>query len=139
MRASIMQRAVSTVALVLVGWQIGSLVGSDASQPRNAVLGIVIGGIAGFLLAPLVVAGPYEALRRQVGRMPPGDLLFAIVGLVLGLVVAALLSYPLSLLPWRLGHILPAIGAALFGYLGIAFMLMRRRELTQWVQGRLGD
>src|SRR6202011_3777221 len=96
--------------VALAGWQIGSLVGEGAGhQPRNAMLGIAVGAITGIVLAPLIVAKPYYALRRLIGSMPPGDLLYSIIGLILGLVVAALIAYPLSFLPWWFGHVLPAI------------------------------
>lgn len=138
MNASIVHRLVGTAAIMLVGWQAGSLVGDGSAQPRNAVIGIILGGIAGFLAAPIIVSRPYGALHRAIRRMPPGDLLYSIVGLLLGLVVAALLSYPLSFLPWWLGHVLPAVAAILCGYLGITLLLMRHRELTSAIQSRFG-
>ena len=38
------------------------------------------------------------------------------------LLVAALLSYPLSFLPWWLGHVLPAFAAVLGAYFGVTFI-----------------
>src|SRR5437868_9137133 len=111
MYASIVYRAIGTIALMLVGWQVGSEIGQGSSQPRNAIIGIAVGAVSGFLLSPLLVRWPYHELRRVVSRTPLGDLGFAVAGLVLGLVVAALLSYPLSFLPWWLGHVLPGIAA----------------------------
>jgi uncharacterized protein YacL len=136
MNASIMQRAGSSAVLILIGWQVGASIGVAASQPRNAILGISVGGLVGFLLAPIIVTLPYEALRRVVSSTPPGDLIFGIAGMVLGLLAAALLAYPLSLLPWQLGHVMPAIAAAICAYLGVTFLMMRHRELTQWLQIR---
>jgi uncharacterized protein YacL len=64
------------------------------------------------------------------------ELVSAIIGLILGLVVAALLAYPLSFLPWSLGRLLPPAAAVLFGYLGVTLLVSRHRELSRFVQMR---
>jgi uncharacterized protein YacL len=138
-RADIVVRATGTVAMILIGWQAGSLVGQGSAQPRNAMLGIAIGAVLGFALAPFIVERPHRAFSRLVRRMPPVDLLFAIVGLILGLIVAALLSYPLSFLPWWFGHILPAVAAVVCAYFGISLFMMRRPELSRFVHSRFGE
>ncbi len=137
MNTGLALRAVGAVAMALVGWQVGSVVGQGPVQPRNAILGIAIGAIAGLLLAPLIVAKPYYALKRIISSMPPGDLLYAILGLILGLIVAALISYPLSFLPWWFGHVLPAVATLVCAYIGVSFIMMRRRELTRFLQTRV--
>lgn len=138
MKAALITRAIGTGALTLVGWQVGSVAGQGNVQPRNAVLGIVIGSLVGFTLAPLIVYKPYSTLKRFVGSVPPGDLLWAILGLILGLIVAALIAYPLSFLPWWFGHLVPAIATVTCAYIGVSLMMMRHRELTRFVQGRFG-
>ncbi|HEX6509994.1 MAG TPA: PIN domain-containing protein [Chloroflexota bacterium] len=138
MHAGMVIRAIGTLALVLVGWQVGSVVGEGGEQPRNTILGIGIGGVVGFTLAPYLLGLPYSSLRRLLHRMPMAELLSAIIGLILGLIVAALLAYPLSFLPWSFGHILPAVAALVFAYLGISLMLARHRELAHFVQARIG-
>ena len=130
MRAELVTRLVGAVVVALVGWQVGSLVGGHSVQPRDTILGIAIGAVVGLALAPWFLATPYRALRRIVSSTPLGDLVSAVAGLIVGLIVAALLSYPLSFLPWWLGHVLPAIAAVLFAYLGMTLGLMRRRDLT---------
>ena len=139
MKPGLVPRAIGMVALGLAGWQVGSLVGQGAEQPRNAMLGIAAGAIVGLLLAPLVVAKPYYALRRIISSMPPGDFLYAIVGLILGLVVAALISIPLSYLPWWFGHLGPAAVTVICAYIGVSFIMMRRRELTRIIQSRFAQ
>ena len=136
MNAGLGLRAVGAVALALIAWQVGSVSGEGHAQPRNAIIGIAVGAILGFILGPLIVARPYHALKRIISSMPPGDLLYAILGLILGLIVAALISYPLSFLPWWFGHVLPAVATLTGAYLGISFIMMRRRELTRFLQSR---
>jgi uncharacterized protein YacL len=135
-KAGLIRRAIGTLVLALIGWQIGSLVGSGSSQPRNAILGIAIGACLGLALAPLIILRPYRSVRHRLGRMPLGDLFAAVLGLILGLLVAALLSYPLSFLPWWFGHFMPAITAILGAYVGISLMIMRRRELSRFLMVR---
>jgi len=52
----------------------------------------------------------------------------ALVGLIAGLIVAALLGFPLSLLPDPFGSIFPFIGVLVFGYLGVALFTMRQLD-----------
>ncbi|MGH2448102.1 MAG: PIN/TRAM domain-containing protein [Chloroflexota bacterium] len=132
-------RLVAAVALALAGWQAGSLIGHGASQPRNALIGIGAGAIVGFVVAPWLFGAPYDRLRRAVSSLPVGDLLTGASGLIIGLIVAALFSFPLSFLPWYLGHVLPAIAAIVFGYLGVTLATMRRRDMTRLWQRQVTE
>jgi len=53
----------------------------------------------------------------------------ALFGLVAGLIVAALLSFPLSLLPSPFGAVFPFIGVLVCSYLGVAVFTMRQNDL----------
>jgi uncharacterized protein YacL len=53
------------------------------------------------------------------------------MGLILGLLVAALISYPFSFLPMWIGHTVPAIAAIACAYLGISIAMMHRAELAK--------
>lgn len=136
-RSRLVFRLIGAVILGLVGWQVGSLVQMDPGQPRNAMLGIALGIVIGFAVAPIVLEKPYNLFKRVAIRTPLSDLVFGIVGLILGLIVAALLAYPLSFLPWWFGHVLPAIVALTFAYLGVSALMMRRRELAGFLHTRL--
>lgn len=138
MKSGIVVRAVGLVVFALVGWQVGSLLGPDSEHVRNAILGIVIGAIVGLAASPIIIGRPYRLFVHLASRTPLLDLLVGIIGLILGLIVAALLAYPLSFLPYWLGHTLPAIAAVTCAYLGISLFLTRGREITAFVQGRLG-
>ncbi len=136
MHAGIGIRTVGAIGFALIGWQVGSLLGGDAQQPRNAVLGIVIGLVGGLAVAPFVVGKPYSVVSGRIHRLPVSELVAAIMGLILGLVVAALLAYPLSFLPWSLGHLFPAITAIACGYIGVSLLLLRHRELSHFLLAR---
>ncbi len=129
MRPGVILRAVSTVVMILVGWQVGSIIGDGELQPRHALWGMGIGAAAGFWPLPVLMYRVHQAVHRAMSNVPVEDLVTGVGGLVVGLVVAALLSYPLSFLPWWLGHVFPAVAAVFCGYTGISLTRMRHREL----------
>jgi uncharacterized protein YacL len=53
-----------------------------------------------------------------------------------GLIIAALISFPLSLLPPPFSQILPFVAAVLFGYLGIMVMITRQRDILSLIRGQ---
>ncbi|MGD1994719.1 MAG: TRAM domain-containing protein, partial [Anaerolineae bacterium] len=60
------------------------------------------------------------------------------IGLVIGLIIAALLALPLSLLPSPINQILPFVSAVIFGYLGVVAMTARQQEVFSFVRGSRG-
>lgn len=135
MRAGLVARLIGMVAGALIGWQVGSLLDTAGSHPTTSALVVVAGAVIGIVLAPFLIEKPHRALKHAVSSMPPGDLVSAVLGLVLGLLAAALVSFPLSFLPWWFGHVLPAVAALVGAYLGVSFMMMRRREVGRWLRG----
>jgi uncharacterized protein YacL len=56
--------------------------------------------------------------------------LFAsLLGLIVGLLIAALLAFPLSLLPTPLGRIMPFIGVVVLCYMGVSVFVTRQNDL----------
>jgi uncharacterized protein YacL len=66
------------------------------------------------------------------------SVLVSVIGLVMGLLAAALLTVPLSMLPGKWGEFSPLGGAVVFGFLGIALMRMHERETLSFL-GLLSD
>jgi len=62
-------------------------------------------------------------MRRWVALMA------GLFGLTLGLVIAGLLTLPLSLLPHPFNQILPFVGVLIFGYFGIVVFVMRQEDI----------
>ena len=91
----------------------------------------------GLLITPWLTTRPFSWVRSKIRQLPAQQLVAAIIGLIIGLVVAALLAWPLSLLPPPLGEVLPFIGAIIFGYLGMAVMTIRQRDIMHLLGGRL--
>jgi uncharacterized protein YacL len=51
------------------------------------------------------------------------------------LIIAALLAYPLSLLPKPVGQVLPFLGVLLFGYLGIVLFTTKGEDFSAFLKG----
>ncbi|MFN8521783.1 MAG: PIN domain nuclease [Chloroflexota bacterium] len=144
------------MALRLVGgalaaygtWELGrSLVTSSfaflLSFPYLVYLGIVIGAsfafIVGFAVTPSITTRPFVWLFHRATEMPAGDVIAASCGMVIGLLIGALASVPLSFLPWYLGNFLPVVTSIAFAYLGMTAVLSNRHEfvgLFRWPRDR---
>ena len=113
----------------------GGVWGYDLSKfnPPEVVrytLGIsLVGALTGLILTPYFTTRPTRALRALFGRIAAETLFAGLLGLVVGLLTAALLSFPLSLLPRPFGSVLPFIGVLLFSYFGISLFVMRQGDL----------
>ncbi len=86
-------------------------------------------GLLGFILAPWISIKPISALHKNLSKVSAQTLLFGLAGLIVGAITAALLAYPISLLPDPLGSILPFVAVLLFGYLGIVLFVARQKDL----------
>ncbi len=120
------------------GWQLGVFLAGRTDTPyiRYVLVLSLAGSALGLLIAPSITIKPYVWIRNKIHQLPAHQLFAAIIGLVIGLIVAALLALPLSLLPPPLGQVLPFIGALLFGYVGAAVMVMRQKDLFTLIGGQ---
>src|SRR5512141_2951931 len=89
----------------------------------------LVGALTGLILTPYFTTRPARALRRLLGRIAAETLFAGLTGLVVGLLTAALLSFPLSLLPKPFGSILPFVGVILFSYFGVSLFVMRQGDI----------
>ncbi|MCL4528920.1 MAG: TRAM domain-containing protein [Chloroflexi bacterium] len=107
------------------------------------ILGIgLVGALTGLILTPYFTTRPARALRSLLGRIAAETLFAGLAGLVIGLLTAALLAFPLSLLPSPLGNILPFVGVILFSYFGVSLFVMRQGDLMSLfgaLSGRGGE
>lgn len=136
MRWGLLLRVLVTLIFVLLGWELSrQIAGVDTltsltlSSARIIVPAIVASGLVGLIGAPWLTVRPAHALRSSLRQIPTVQLMAATVGLAIGLTIAALLAYPLSLLPVPFGTILPFVGVIVMGYLGVTMMVLRHREI----------
>jgi uncharacterized protein YacL len=136
MRWELLIRILVMALFGLLGWEASrTFLGVERIEQLTMemarVLGPVVMGAAlvGFFVAPWLTFRPANATRASLRHVPTVQLLAGTVGLVIGLMIAALLAYPLSLLPTPFGTILPVVGAIVMGYLGVSIMVLRQREI----------
>ena len=111
-----------------------------ASQPEVAFYAVIfglIGALAGLILTPYITTRPARAIRETLGRVDAQTLVAGLVGLIVGLMVAALLAFPLSLLPAPFGRILPFIGVLFLSYFGVTVFVMRQHDIFSVFLSRL--
>ncbi len=110
---------------------------ADASPEVIVVVMGLVGALAGLILTPYITTRPARYVRKRVSELPASVLVSSMIGLIVGLMVAALLAYPLSLLPSPFGQILPFVAAVVFAWLGISIFMMRQRDIFSLFRGRV--
>lgn len=130
-------RLIGMVVFAAVGWRIGEALSTQPDRDIRFILVLLLAGAAlGLLITPWLTIRPYRWFRKQVRRVPAQQLLAATIGLIIGLIIAALTAFPLSLLPEPFKNILPFVSLILFGYIGAWVMIMRERDIFNLFGGR---
>ncbi len=93
------------------------------------IIATLIVGIIGFIVAPWISIKPINSIRKRLSNVSAQTLVYGLIGLISGLIITALLAYPISLLPDPFGSILPFIAVMVFGYLGIMLFVTRQKDL----------
>lgn len=97
-----------------------------------------IGALFGLIMTPWITVRPVRMLRRSINEWPVERLMMSIIGLLIGLLIALLASYPLSLLDPPFKTYIPSGIALVFGYLGITIFGIRSNEIGDTLGARLG-
>lgn len=131
----------------LVGMVIFALIGVQSIaffRPENAlesaryITALTLAGAAlGLLLAPYLTTRPFNWARARLKQVPASTLIAWVIGLAIGLAIAALLYPSLSALPQPYGNIMPVAISILFGYIGSSVMVMRQRDIFHTIGTRL--
>jgi uncharacterized protein YacL len=107
---------------------------TNQSPELNAVLLGLVGSLIGLILTPYFTTRPARAIRRNLLRVSTKSLVAGLIGGIVGLAIAALLTFPLSLLPEPFGKILPFVAVILFCYLGISIFVMRQNDIASMLR-----
>ncbi len=135
MTADIIVRILGFIVFGIIGWLVGTILAGGAQDLTAASLRYIlplaaVGGAIGALVAPWLTTRPVAALRNAIGELTAPQLIAGSIGLVVGLVIAALAAIPLSYLPYPFRSILPTVVVIVFGYLGITIAVLRHRDIT---------
>lgn len=144
MSAEFILRIVFMIILAIAGGYWGyDLSKLNPSEMIRYTLGFaLLGALSGLLFTPYFTTRPARALRSLLGRIAAETLFAGLLGLVVGLLTAALLAFPLSLLPAPFGNVLPFVGVLLFSYFGVSLFVMRQGDimsLFSTLSGRGGE
>ena len=140
MTADRVSRIILLIIFGIIGWYVGTVIAGSSDLTLDTlkwtVPAMLVGAMIGALIAPYLTTKPARSVRRVVRQLPAQQIVAGTIGLMVGLVIAALLVLPLSRVPSPFGDILPAIGAIVFGYLGITVMILRSEDITDLLGGR---
>jgi uncharacterized protein YacL len=132
-------RAVGLIFGSVLGYQMADLIvrevlggaGGQTARLGGLALGIVLGAIVGWGVAPWLrdrfVHTMFWVLHH-LGSVPLRDVLAGAAGLILGLVIAFLVSIPLLRVPIIGPYIIPLTAVLVFGYLGLQLGIQRRED-----------
>ncbi|MBN1147833.1 MAG: PIN domain nuclease [Anaerolineales bacterium] len=131
-------RLIGMVVLAVLGAFWGNDLGNAVGAPEYlyAVVMGLVGALIGLVLTPFVTTRPARQLVSLLARVSAQTLVASLFGLLSGLLIAALLAFPLSLLPEPFSQILPFIGVLLFGYFGVVVFAMRQKDIFSILASR---
>ncbi len=132
-------RILGMVVLAVAGW-----FGGEALAPYigmdplfTGVTIAAVGALAGLTITPYLTTRPLRWVRARVSELPISVLLMGTIGLIVGLIIAGLLSFPLSLLPEPFNGILPFVSAIGMSWLGVQIFVMRQKDIINLFRNRL--
>ncbi len=129
-------RIIGMAIFAIAGIYFGDYLGDRLFGPpylTPIVMGLV-GSLVGLVLTPFFSTRPMRSLMHRISLTPTRTLFAGLGGLVVGLVIAALLSYPISLMPPPFGRYLPVTVAVLCGSLGFVIFTTRERDIFQAIR-----
>jgi uncharacterized protein YacL len=137
MGADLIFRIIGLAVFSIVGAYVGNGLSyyNPDQQLFYTVIFTLVGALFGLILTPYLTTRPIRALRALLARVSAETLFSGLIGLIVGLLTAALLSFPLSLLPNPFGKVLPFIGVLLFGYFGVAIFITRQTDIGNILGG----
>jgi uncharacterized protein YacL len=137
MSTDLIFRIIGMAVFSIVGAYVGN--GLSYYNPDQQLFYMItftlVGALFGLVLTPYLTTRPMRGLRALLGRLSAETLFAGLIGLVVGLLTAALLAFPLSMLPSPFGKILPFLGLLFFGYFGVAIFVMRQADISNILGG----
>ena len=130
-------RLAGMVAVAVASYHLAVSLGGTWKDVRIITALTLAGAALGLIVTPYLTIRPLVTAVRRVKAMPASQLVASVIGLMLGLAVAALLTPALANLPPPAGEVMPFVASVIFGYLGVAIMVMRHGDLFNFFNTRI--
>ncbi len=140
MSVDFISRIIGMIVFTVVGARIG-VSAAESLNLSDQVLGFffaLTGGLFGLIMTPILTVRPLRRLRRAINEQPIEILFTSLLGLGIGLVLALLTAYPLSLLDPPLRNVLPPAMVVVSAWLFVVIFSARSREVWQFLYEWLG-
>ena len=131
-------RALGAVGVGALGWWLCLATEMSSMQGPFLPWGLVfimVGALAGGLAIPYLIIGPGRQAARYVFDMPGSTFVAAVVGLVVGLIVASLVSIPFYAVSGPMGLAVPVGICLVLGWGGILLGIQRERDIRAILPG----
>lgn len=127
-------RICGAVVMGLIGWSVGDPVMSLFPPPFDNyafahIITMTLFALIGIALFPALFGRPLTTLYDRIANLSAAQIIAGFMGLGAGLLLAALLAFPLARLPEPFGPVLPFLAAVGFATLGLGIMGLRYREM----------
>ena len=134
MSARLAASVLGAAALGTIVWTVAKALGTASPNPAwLAVAGFAVG----LIVTPFALAKPLRRFESFLRDAPAEDMFAALFGLFAGLIVSALLTIPLLLIPWPVGNVLPIVVAVVVSLASVRIALARRRDVRLFIPTRL--
>lgn len=118
------------------------------TDPRYILALALFSAAIGLSVTPWLTIRPFNWFRTRIRQVPLQSLVTGATGLAIGLILGALLSLPLSLLPAPFGRVLPIVVTAVVAILTMTTLVLRQKDFlnilpNHWIKeatdGRRND
>jgi uncharacterized protein YacL len=130
--AEFITRIIGLFVFSIIGARFGLDVASSLNLPpdSSALLFSLVGAIFGVAVTPFLTVRPVTSLNKSIRDIQPETLIISVIGGAIGLTIALLMAYPLSLMPEPLNAYFPPALSIVGGYLGLTIARSRAREFV---------
>ncbi|NDJ86072.1 MAG: PIN domain nuclease, partial [Chloroflexi bacterium] len=92
-------RLIGMIVFAAVGASFGGQIADDINLPNEAssLLFLLVGALTGLIMTPWITTRPAKAARDRIVDTSAETLATSMIGLLFGLILSALLAWPLSL------------------------------------------
>lgn len=130
MARGVTSRFIGFLIFGFIGWiSVGYVPFEFGGFSYHREMFMVVAGCLGFIVGPYVIVNPIRSAFDALNGQPLSLLISGAIGLIVGLVIAALISVPLLGLSGWLGSTLPLVVSVVVGFAGLLLGIKREREI----------